>query len=77
MGVTEGTVRSHVKALRAKLGARTQLKAVAMLHQAYDATGRWRPRAQAPSGRVRTRATTRVMHAGRDRSGEKVGAGRR
>lgn len=34
MGVTRGTVRSHVKALRAKLGARTQLEAVAMLHQA-------------------------------------------
>ena len=39
MGVAEGTVRSHVKALRAKLGASTQLKAVAMFHQAYDATG--------------------------------------
>ena len=34
IGVTSGTVRSHVKALRAKLGARTQLEAVAMLHQA-------------------------------------------
>ncbi len=33
MGVTRGTVRSHVKALRAKLGARSQLEAVAMLHQ--------------------------------------------
>ncbi|SFA78856.1 DNA-binding response regulator, NarL/FixJ family, contains REC and HTH domains [Nocardioides alpinus] len=37
MGVTRGTVRSHVKALRAKLGARTQLEAVAMLHEAYAA----------------------------------------
>ena len=36
MGVAHGTVRSHVKALRAKLGAPTQLKAVAMYHQAYD-----------------------------------------
>lgn len=36
MGVAHGTVRSHVKALRAKLGAGTQLKAVAMYHQAYD-----------------------------------------
>lgn len=34
LGVTCGTVRSHVKSLRAKLGARTQLEAVAMLHQA-------------------------------------------
>lgn len=38
MGVTRGTVRSHVKALRAKLGARSQLEAVAMLHEAR-ATG--------------------------------------
>lgn len=37
MGVAHGTVRSHVKALRAKLGAGTQLKAVAMFHQAYEA----------------------------------------
>lgn len=37
MGVAEGTVRSHVKALRAKLGAPTQLKAVAMYHQAVEA----------------------------------------
>jgi len=36
MGVAEGTVRSHVKALRAKLGVSTQLKAVAMFHQAYE-----------------------------------------
>ncbi len=35
MGVTRGTVRSHVKALRAKLGVRSQLEAVAMLHEAY------------------------------------------
>ncbi|GAA1935306.1 helix-turn-helix transcriptional regulator [Nocardioides hwasunensis] len=33
MGVAQGTVRSHVKALRAKLGARNQLEAVAMYHQ--------------------------------------------
>lgn len=37
MGVTVGTVRSHVKALRAKLGARTQLEAVAMLRRVYEA----------------------------------------
>lgn len=35
MGVQRGTVRSHVKALRAKLGARTQLEAVAMLREVY------------------------------------------
>lgn len=34
IGVTSGTVRSHVKAMRAKLGARTQLEAVAMLYHA-------------------------------------------
>lgn len=34
MGVTRATVRSHVKALRAKLGVRSQLEAVAMLHEA-------------------------------------------
>jgi two-component system response regulator DesR len=33
LGVAHGTVRSHVKALRAKLGARNQLEAVAMWHQ--------------------------------------------
>lgn len=36
IGVSSGTVRSHVKALRAKLGAKTQLEAVAMLHQLHD-----------------------------------------
>ena len=36
LGVADGTVRSHVKALRAKLGARTQLEAVAMLRQVYE-----------------------------------------
>lgn len=36
MGVANGTVRSHVKALRAKLGARTQLEAVALFHQMAD-----------------------------------------
>lgn len=36
IGVTSGTVRSHVKALRAKLGARTQLEAVAMLRQLHE-----------------------------------------
>lgn len=36
MGVAVGTVRSHVKSLRAKLGARTQLEAVAMLRRVYE-----------------------------------------
>ena len=36
LGVSSGTVRSHVKSLRAKLGAATQLKAVAMYHQAHE-----------------------------------------
>lgn len=36
LGVTGGTVRSHVKSLRAKLGARSQLEAVAMLRSAHD-----------------------------------------
>ena len=61
MGVAEGTVRSHVKALRAKLGA------------SHAARRRWRcstrpttPREAATScpgleGPVRTRATTRVI----------------
>lgn len=33
--VTSGTVRSHVKSLRARLGVRTQLEAVAMLRQMH------------------------------------------
>lgn len=33
MGVTDSTVRSHVRALRARLGARSQIEAVAMLRQ--------------------------------------------
>jgi DNA-binding NarL/FixJ family response regulator len=76
MGVAEGTVRSHVKALRAKLGASTQLKAVAMFHQAYDATdgGDLVPR---PRGAGEDPGDDPDHHAGRDRSGEKVGAGRR
>ncbi|MFC7360820.1 helix-turn-helix domain-containing protein [Nocardioides astragali] len=36
LGVTVATVRSHVKALRAKLGAKTQLEAVAMLRGVYE-----------------------------------------
>ena len=36
LGVAEGTVRSHIKSLRAKRGARTQLEAVAMLRQVQD-----------------------------------------
>jgi DNA-binding NarL/FixJ family response regulator len=38
LGVSSGTIRSHVKALRFKLGAATQLKAVAMYHQAHGRT---------------------------------------
>lgn len=40
MGISEGTVRSHVKSLRHKLGARTQLEAVAMLAQVREVGGR-------------------------------------
>lgn len=36
VGVTTGTVRTHVKTLRSRLGARTQLEAVAMLRRAED-----------------------------------------
>lgn len=36
MGLAEATVRSHLKALRAKLGAQSQLEAVAMLNQVYE-----------------------------------------
>lgn len=34
MGVADGTVRSHVRTLRAKLGAKSQIEAVAMLRRA-------------------------------------------
>ncbi|GAA1438416.1 hypothetical protein GCM10009641_43570 [Mycobacterium cookii] len=65
MDVSVGTVRSHVKALRAKLGARTQLEAVAMLRQVYDAGGtadlvpRPREAPLAPQGRPRVTAPHR------------------
>lgn len=36
MGVTDATVRSHVKTLRGKLRARTQLEAVAILRRAHE-----------------------------------------
>ncbi|MDT0186569.1 LuxR C-terminal-related transcriptional regulator [Microbacterium sp. ARD31] len=53
LGVTSGTVRSHVKTLRAKLGARTQLEAVAMLRQVHEVGDGAdlvpRPRAAAPA----------------------------
>jgi DNA-binding NarL/FixJ family response regulator len=39
LGVTDGTVRSHVKALRQRIGARTQLEAVAILRQVDDGSG--------------------------------------
>ncbi|RYB92592.1 response regulator transcription factor [Nocardioides glacieisoli] len=49
MEVTDGTVRSHVRVLRSKLGARTQIAAVAMLHQLGDpVSGVPRPRAAPP-----------------------------
>ena len=76
MGVAEGTVRSHVKALRAKLGASTQLKAVAMYHQAYDApgTGGLVPR---PRGAGDDPGDDPGHRPGADPSREKAGAGRR
>ncbi|HEU4337684.1 MAG TPA: LuxR C-terminal-related transcriptional regulator [Nocardioides sp.] len=76
MGVAEGTVRSHVKALRAKLGASTQLKAVAMYHQAYDApgTGGLVPR---PRGAGDDPGDDPGDRPGADPSREKAGAGRR
>ena len=84
MGVAEGTVRSHVKALRAKLGASTQLKAVAMFHQAYDVTGgadlvpRPRGAGEDPGddpGDHRSRDGGQAPNP--DRRAEEVGAGRR
>ena len=39
MGVADGTVRSHVKTLRHKIGARSQLEAVAMLRQVHELGG--------------------------------------
>ena len=39
LGLADGTVRSHVKALRQRIGARTQLEAVAMLRQVEDGGG--------------------------------------
>ncbi|SEB56059.1 DNA-binding response regulator, NarL/FixJ family, contains REC and HTH domains [Nocardioides exalbidus] len=56
LGVAHGTVRSHVKALRAKLGARNQLEAVAMWHQisrTSDGSSRVpRPRRESKTGGV-------------------------
>ena len=85
MGVAEGTVRSHVKALRAKLGASTQLKAVAMFHQAYDVAGgaadlvpRPRGAGEDPGddpGDPGSRDVGRTR--GHERRGEEVGVGRR
>ena len=90
MGVAEGTVRSHVKALRAKLGASTQLKAVAMFHQAHHPTGGSdlvpRPRGAGDdpgddpgdhSDDHGSRDGGRDAGRGHDWRGEKVGAGRR
>ena len=53
MGVADGTVRSHVRALRAKLGVRTQLEAVAMLRHVQEpsvAIPRPRPPAASEEG---------------------------
>ncbi|MFC7724007.1 LuxR C-terminal-related transcriptional regulator [Nocardioides sp. GCM10028917] len=77
MGVAEGTVRSHVKALRAKLGASTQLKAVAMFHQAYDPTGGGGDIVPRPRGAGEDPGDDPDHHADGHRSGEKVGVGRR
>jgi DNA-binding NarL/FixJ family response regulator len=64
MGVAVGTVRSHVKALRAKLGARTQLEAVAMLRRVQEAQGQAaavpRPRDGSDEAREAKRAALRV-----------------
>lgn len=46
LGVSSGTVRSHVKSLRARLGVRTQLKAVAIYQQVH---GRGVPVGPAPA----------------------------
>lgn len=49
MEVADGTVRSHVRMLRSKLGARTQIAAVAMLRQLGEpVSGVPRPRAAPP-----------------------------
>ncbi|HSU02198.1 MAG TPA: helix-turn-helix transcriptional regulator [Nocardioides sp.] len=58
MGVADGTVRSHVRALRAKLNVRTQLEAVAMLRQVHEpalSIPRPRPPAASEKGAVRRR----------------------
>lgn len=64
MGVAVGTVRSHVKALRAKLGARTQLEAVAMLRRVEEAGEQGdlvpRPRSGSDEAREAKRAPVRV-----------------
>ena len=45
LGVADGTVRSHVRTLRAKLGAKSQIEAVAMLRQVeHSAPGVPHPR---------------------------------
>ncbi|HSF35799.1 MAG TPA: LuxR C-terminal-related transcriptional regulator [Nocardioides sp.] len=76
MGVAEGTVRSHVKALRAKLGASTQLKAVALFHQAYDVTG-GADLVPRPRGAGEDPGDDPGHNRTRNRRGERVGAGRR
>ena len=55
LGVADGTVRSHVRTLRAKLGAKSQIEAVAMLRQVEQSSPEVpRPRSQAdPPGGVR------------------------
>ena len=51
LGVSSGTIRSHVKALRAKLGASSQLKAVALYHQAYGHGAEHTPATRVPRPR--------------------------
>lgn len=56
LGISDGTVRSHIKSLRAKLGARTQLEAVAMLRQVRED----RPADLVPSPRTVSDASERT-----------------
>jgi DNA-binding NarL/FixJ family response regulator len=48
LGVADGTVRSHVRTLRAKLGAKSQIEAVAMLRQ-MEQSAPVPPRPRSPS----------------------------
>lgn len=50
MGIADATARSHVKTLRHKLGARTQLEAVAMLRQVREVGEHIGPEPPRPRG---------------------------